>query len=57
MFTAMGIFMLGAVKGKFAQTNIYKSGALMTLTGGLAAASSYLIGWGLGVLIPDNGNN
>jgi DNA damage-binding protein 1 len=54
LFTAMAIFLLGAVKGKFAQSNMIQAGALMTLNGGLAAAASYLIGWGLGEIVPDS---
>eukprot|EP00615_Pteridomonas_danica_P001058 CAMPEP_0114359166 /NCGR_PEP_ID=MMETSP0101-20121206/22811_1 /TAXON_ID=38822 ORGANISM="Pteridomonas danica, Strain PT" /NCGR_SAMPLE_ID=MMETSP0101 /ASSEMBLY_ACC=CAM_ASM_000211 /LENGTH=301 /DNA_ID=CAMNT_0001502569 /DNA_START=38 /DNA_END=943 /DNA_ORIENTATION=+ len=54
MFTAMAIFLLGAVKGKFAQSNMIEAGTLMTLNGGLAALASYLIGWGLGELVPES---
>lgn len=44
-FTALAIFCLGAVKGKFAQSNMVVSGLLMTVNGGLAASASFLIGW------------
>jgi len=53
VFTATAIFALGAVKGRFAQSNMIVSGAHMLLNGSLAAASSYVIGWGLEVLVPD----
>jgi VIT1/CCC1 family predicted Fe2+/Mn2+ transporter len=45
LFTGLAIFALGAVKGSFAQSNIFASGALMLVNGGLAAAASFLIGW------------
>mmetsp|Transcript_6635 Transcript_6635/g.15784 ORF Transcript_6635/g.15784 Transcript_6635/m.15784 type:complete len:285 (-) Transcript_6635:356-1210(-) len=53
LFTAIAIFALGAVKGKFAQANMFTSGAYMLLNGSLAAASSYVIGWGLETLVPE----
>ena len=42
--TAAAIFLLGAVKGRVAQSSVAASGALMTVNGGLAAAVSFLIG-------------
>jgi len=53
LFTALAIFALGAVKGKFAQSSMLKAGLLMTLNGGLAAAASYFIGWGLESFVPE----
>lgn len=43
----------GAIKGKFASANMIASGFYMLLNGSLAAASSYLIGWGLETLVPE----
>ncbi len=44
LFTAAATFLLGAVKGRVAQSSVAVSGALMTVNGGLAAAVSFLIG-------------
>ena len=54
LFTLLTIFALGAVSGKFSQADIFKSGALMMVNGGLAAMASYLIGWGLEAVVPDD---
>ena len=40
LFTAAATFLLGAVKGRVAQSSVAASGALMTVNGGLAAAVS-----------------
>lgn len=54
LFTGLAIFALGALKGKFSQSNIWVAGSLMLMNGGLAAAASYLIGWGLEQIVPDD---
>ena len=54
LFTLATIFLLGAVSGKFSQANIYWSGGSMMINGGLAASASYLIGWGLEAIVPDD---
>ena len=46
-FTTFATFLLGAVKGRVAQSNVIASGALMTMNGGLAATASFLIGQAL----------
>lgn len=51
--TAIGIFTLGTVKGKFAEAPMAQSGLAMLGNGLLAAGSSYLLGWGLEHLVPD----
>ena len=45
--TAITMFMLGVVSGKFTKSNIWWSGTKMLINGGLAALAAYLIGWGL----------
>ena len=45
--TAVTMFMLGIVSGKFTKSNIWISGAKMLLNGGLAASAAFLIGMGL----------
>uniref|UniRef100_A0A7S2W1U3 VIT family protein n=1 Tax=Rhizochromulina marina TaxID=1034831 RepID=A0A7S2W1U3_9STRA len=51
VFTGAAIFVLGVVKGKFAQADAVSSGLLMLVNGCLAAAASFLIGWGLDQLV------
>mmetsp|Transcript_20690 Transcript_20690/g.24490 ORF Transcript_20690/g.24490 Transcript_20690/m.24490 type:complete len:300 (-) Transcript_20690:52-951(-) len=46
-FTMIATFALGAVKGRLASTSTLASGALMMSNGALAAATAYLLGWGL----------
>lgn len=45
--TAITLFCLGAVQGKISRLNVWKSGSLMLLNGGMATVAAYLIGWGL----------
>ncbi len=46
--TALTLFALGYVKATITKMgNAFKSGSLMMLNGSLAAASAYLVGWGL----------
>ena len=45
--TVVTLFLLGAIQAKILRQNMVKQGVLMTLNGGLAAAASYLVGWGL----------
>jgi DNA damage-binding protein 1 len=45
--TAITMFLLGVVSGKFTKSNVWISGSKMLLNGGLAACAAYLIGWGL----------
>ena len=52
-FTAVAIFLLGAVKGKVAQSSIFVSGLLMTVNGGVAATASFLIGFLLDGLVSE----
>lgn len=54
LFTLATIFILGAVSGHFSQANIYHTGFFMMCNGGLAAAASYFIGWGLEEIVPDD---
>jgi len=54
--TGFTMFMLGAFKATFIHQPKIKSGFSMLLNGGLAAAAAYFIGWGLEVLISENGN-
>lgn len=46
-FTALTLFMLGVTQAQITKQGRVKTGLLMTLNGGLAAAAAYLIGWGL----------
>ncbi len=46
-FTAITMFLLGAVQAKITRQNIFKSGMTMMLNGSAAAAAAFLIGWGL----------
>lgn len=45
--TALTLFLLGFVQGKITRLNAFKSGLLMMINGSIAAASAFLIGWGL----------
>ena len=47
ILTCVTLFGMGAVKGHYCNTNIFKSGMFVMLNGALAAGSAYLIGWGL----------
>lgn len=47
ILTCVCLFIMGAVKGHYCNTNPIKSGAFILLNGALAAGSAYLIGWGL----------
>lgn len=46
-FTAATLFLLGFTQAVITKQNRLKTGFYMTLNGGLAAASAYLVGWGL----------
>jgi len=46
-FTALTMFLLGVTQAAITRQNKLKTGLLMTLNGSLAAASAYLVGWGL----------
>ena len=46
-FTALTLFMLGVTQAVITKQNRLKTGTLMMLNGGLAAAAAYLVGWGL----------
>ncbi len=46
-FTALTLFLLGVTQAQITKQGRVKTGLLMTLNGGLAAAAAYLIGWGL----------
>lgn len=48
VLTAVTLCALGATKAQFINQNKLKSALLMLLNGGLAAASAYFVGWGLG---------
>ena len=50
-FTATTLFLLGVTQAAITKQNRLKTGMLMTLNGGLAAAAAYLIGWGLELAI------
>ena len=50
-FTALTMFLLGVTQAAITRQNKLKTGLLMTLNGSLAAASAYLVGWGLEVAI------
>jgi hypothetical protein len=45
------MFLLGVTQAAITRQNKLKTGLLMTLNGSLAAASAYLVGWGLEVAI------
>lgn len=47
--TAITMFLLGFIKGRISKSSPYLNGFLMMLNGSIAAASAYLIGWGLEV--------
>lgn len=51
ILTLFTLFLLGAVKAKITETNIFKSGFFVMLNGATAAASSYAIGLGLSKLV------
>jgi len=46
-FTALTMFLLGVTQAAITRQNRLKTGILMTINGSLAAASAYLVGWGL----------
>ena len=46
-FTALTMFLLGVTQATITKQNRLQTGLLMTLNGSLAAASAYLVGWGL----------
>ena len=46
-FTALTMFLLGVTQATITKQNRLQTGVLMTLNGSLAAASAYLVGWGL----------
>ena len=50
--TALTLFSLGFVQAVITGQPRIKTGSLMTINGGLAAAAAYLIGWGLENAIP-----
>lgn len=43
--TCLTMFMMGAVKGKYCNNNVFKSGFFVMMNGSIAAASAYLISW------------
>lgn len=45
--TAATLFLLGFVQASITGQQRLRTGALMTINGGLAAAAAYLVGWGL----------
>ena len=45
--TAVTLFMLGALQGKITRQSILRSGTSMMINGSLAAASAYLVSWGI----------
>eukprot|EP01137_Pigoraptor_chileana_P004138 Opistho-2@45450 len=47
MLTGITLFLLGAVKSKFSTQKWWISGMWVLFNGALAAASAYLVGWGL----------
>jgi DNA damage-binding protein 1 len=47
IMTGATLFALGVAKAQITKQNRLKSGALMLVNGGLAAAAAFLIGWGL----------
>ena len=46
-FTALTMFLLGVTQASITKQNRLMTGLLMTANGSLAAASAYLVGWGL----------
>lgn len=54
-FTALTMFLLGVTQATITRQNRLKTGVLMTLNGSLAAASAYLVGWGLEQAIGSGG--
>lgn len=49
--TLLALFALGALQAWIIKQSIVKQGLLMMVNGGVAAASAYLIGWGLRVAL------
>ena len=49
--TALTLFFLGFTAGKLTKQNPGKSGLLMMINGGLAAAAAYFVGWALDALL------
>ena len=45
--TACTLFLLGWTQAAITGPHRFKTGGLMTINGGLAAAAAYLVGWGL----------
>ena len=45
--TAVTLFFLGFTQAHITGQHRLKTGTLMTINGGLAAAAAYLVGWGL----------
>jgi VIT1/CCC1 family predicted Fe2+/Mn2+ transporter len=43
--TALTMFLLGVFKAKVTSQSLFKSGAMMTLNGSIAAAAAYLVGY------------
>ena len=54
--TLLCLFGLGAMQAHILKQNRVRQGILMTLNGGLAAGSAYLIGWGLQHAVGDGSN-
>ena len=49
--TALSLATLGAAKAKFTNQNMANSAAMMLVNGCLAAASAYLVSWGISVAL------
>lgn len=45
--TVVTLFALGALQGAITRQSILKSGMGMTINGSMAAASAYLVSWGI----------
>ena len=54
-FTALTMFLLGVTQATITKQNRLQTGVLMTLNGSLAAASAFLVGWGLEQAIGSGG--
>jgi len=56
VMTLLTMFLLGALTSRFSPSKWYISGLWILLNGGAAAIVAYLIGWGLGEIVPSSGH-